>query len=507
MLRVAIARLLFTAPSLLAASLLAFICVAWLPTPPPTRAQTRGLDPAREQFLDLPLLVNLQPLDGAARARRALAALVAGGDDAERASRELSRLGGAALPHVLPALPTLEPDAQARIVLALAPVAERMGVGNVALARDPERGARFWARFWEDRGVDFRTAQVRTAVRRLLRYGSASRADELYAVDTFALPELIEAADLREGALSIAQARALAEVLSHVSGRDDRVPPEATLDDALACLSRWHAFWLVHRSDYSTFQGPSRLGALATETRYARWLERVIVKPLRTGVAPGEAHPVSTFAERATVTSLLLAGAALVAFVLAAAWRGALVARVRAARRGSTLGLAFGATPFVLLALVAHAGAQALAEEVRYALGVGVTASAMLASVATSLSLGDRGTLDGPALAARARGATMARAGLRHRFQSAYIPELATLSSRVTFVGTTAVFACERLLSLPGVAEPTLLALRARDLGWILLVAPSFALLVALFRLVSDVALALLDHRFAERTAKGRRYT
>jgi peptide/nickel transport system permease protein len=506
MLRVAIARLLFTAPSLLAASLLAFICVAWLPTPPPTRPQTRGLDPAREQFLDLPLLVNLQPLDGAARARRALAALVAG-DDVDAASRELARLGGAALPHVLPAFASLEPEAQGRIARALAPVAERMGAGNVALARDPERSARYWARFWEDRGVDFRTAQVRTAVRRLLRYGSAARADELYAVDTFALPELIEAADLREGALSIAQARALAEVMSHVSGRDDRVPPEATLDDALACLSRWHAFWLVHRSDFSTFQGPSRLGALATETRYARWLERVLVKPLRTGVAPGEAHPISAFAERATVTSLLLASASLVAFVLAAVWRGALVSRVRAARRGSTLGLAFGATPFVLLAGVAHAGAGSFGEGARYALGVGVTASAMLASVATSLSLGDRGTLDGPALAARARGATMVRAGLRHRFQSAYIPELATLSSRVTFVGTTAVFACERLLSLPGVAEPTLLALRARDLGWILLVAPSFALLVALFRLVSDVALASLDHRFAERTAKGRRHS
>ena len=85
---------------------------------------------------------------------------VAKGTDPDAPER-LAKLGGAALPFVLPRLEELTPEERARVTVALAPIARRMGVArDEAVLEDPVAGAAFWTRFWQDRSLDFRDVVV-----------------------------------------------------------------------------------------------------------------------------------------------------------------------------------------------------------------------------------------------------------------------------------------------------------------------------------------------------------
>src|SRR5258705_824 len=118
-------------------------------------------------FKELPVFVNLAPADVRDRAVRALrAAARDDGPEAARARAELLRLGGAALPHVLPQLDSLEPNARGRVAMALGPLALRMRVANVEDGATPERALLFFGRFWQDRSIEFRPTTVRRAVER-----------------------------------------------------------------------------------------------------------------------------------------------------------------------------------------------------------------------------------------------------------------------------------------------------------------------------------------------------
>src|SRR5688572_22081084 len=67
-------------------------------------------------FNRLPVFVNLGPEDVRDRSLRAVSAVAhADGVAASAARAELVRLGGAALPHVLPRLDGLEPGARGRV--------------------------------------------------------------------------------------------------------------------------------------------------------------------------------------------------------------------------------------------------------------------------------------------------------------------------------------------------------------------------------------------------------
>src|SRR5690349_3600237 len=107
MLRHALRRLLWTLPTLIGVSLVTFLFLSYvpdpaddpaLPIPPAERAALR-----RERFLALPTFLNFRATDVAAQAEAAVRAVTSGEDEA-RGRAELVRLGGAALPHVLPAL-------------------------------------------------------------------------------------------------------------------------------------------------------------------------------------------------------------------------------------------------------------------------------------------------------------------------------------------------------------------------------------------------------------------
>ncbi|HEX6271392.1 MAG TPA: ABC transporter permease, partial [Polyangiaceae bacterium] len=137
----------------------------------------------------MPLLVNLDPRNARDLALEAVRAVASGGAESRQGAAALVRLGGAALPHVLSTLDTLDPVARGRVALALLPVAKRMGLEEARRIDSPEQALVFWTRFWQDRSADFRSAVVRRKVQRLGDRALALRQKEVLELDTFAIPE------------------------------------------------------------------------------------------------------------------------------------------------------------------------------------------------------------------------------------------------------------------------------------------------------------------------------
>ena len=265
----AVRRVLWTGPRLLAVSLLTFWLVSHvLPTP-----SAGGDNPAirRERFLDLPRFVNLVPRDVRARSHEAVQAIIEGGTRGDAGSRDLARLGVAAFPYLLPVLDTLPPEPRARVALALAPVAERMGIGGRGAVSDPTRAVAFWTRFWDDRSVELREASVHSAVARLVRHSSAARVRALEELDTFVLDDLLAVLDTPKSAADLPRLRTLIDIAAHITGRDDRMGATDDLSAARACVFRWKQFWAVYRTDFIPLTGVDRGVAVFTETRYAKW--------------------------------------------------------------------------------------------------------------------------------------------------------------------------------------------------------------------------------------------
>jgi hypothetical protein len=141
---------------------------------------------------DLPNFFNPSPRNAQRLAGSQLEKLARGGD-LELVKRELSRLGGAALPHVLASFDTLPPLERGRAALALGEIAARMNISSPSDFSTPESAVLFWTRFWQDREMDFKPQLVRRLVTRLAEKSSVLRSEDVIQLDTYALPELIRA--------------------------------------------------------------------------------------------------------------------------------------------------------------------------------------------------------------------------------------------------------------------------------------------------------------------------
>ena len=504
MLRHALRRILWTLPTFFVVSLLSFLVLSFMPDPaddPRLGAALTGAELAqlrRERFLDLPRFVNPAPRDVRVRALEAVQALAAGaegaaGAGAEGAAGELRRLGGAALPHVLPALDGLAPEPRARVALALAPIAARMRLPKAEEAADPAHAVAFWTRFWDDRGVEFRAVLVRSAVQRLVRYGSASRAADLRELDTFALQQVLRALRPPRDAATFEQARALVELAADVTERDDRIAPGDDLDAARACVARWKSFWSVYRGDFVTFSGSSRIAAMGLETRYGKWALDAVAH--RFGVSARGEPVLDELALRAPVTLSLVFGAIALAYA-AAIPLGAL----SAASRGRKTDLVIACSALLLVAIPTAVVAVAAAPlgGVGLALPILVLALALIAApirqqrsaLATALS-------QDFIRAARARGAGRFRAIAVHGLRNALLPvvTLATLDPPMALGGA---FVVERVFGLHGLGESTLLAVQARDTAWLMALSIFAAGIAALGVIAADFAYVLIDPRLAD---------
>ena len=196
-------------------------------------------------FKQLPVFVNLAPRDVRERAVQAMrAAAKDDGPEATRARAELLRLGGAALPHVLPQLDSLEPSARGRVALALGPLALRMRVASVDDVATPERALLFFGRFWQDRSIEFRPTTVRRAVERLAERSLTLRRDDVVHADTYALEALVAALGKVQTAADAARVARLHPVLMHVTGRGEALSRAPTVDEAARAARRWQELWL-----------------------------------------------------------------------------------------------------------------------------------------------------------------------------------------------------------------------------------------------------------------------
>jgi peptide/nickel transport system permease protein len=225
---------------------------------------------------DVPLLVNLEPRNARDLTLAAVQAVARGGPDSAAGAAELERLGGAALPHVLGTLDALEPVARGRVALALVPVAERMGLVEAVGMDDAERALVFWTRFWQDRSADFRSTVVRRKVQRLAERALPLRQKEVLEVDTLAVPELIDALGRVDAPSDVERVKRLLPALGHATGIAWQVSPNASVLEARAVVSRWRRWAVENRMDFTTLDGPGRLAAVATETRYFRWLSTLL---------------------------------------------------------------------------------------------------------------------------------------------------------------------------------------------------------------------------------------
>lgn len=224
-------------------------------------------------FKQLPVFVNPTPRDVRERALRAMrAAAKDDGPEAKAARAELLRLGGAALPHVLPRLDSLEPSARGRVALALGPLALRMRVASAEDVATPERALLFFGRFWQDRSIEFRPTTVRRAVERLAERSLSLRRDDVIHADTYALEALIAALGKVASAPDAARVARLHPVLMHITARGEPLPRTPSVDEAANAARHWQELWLQEGADYCVLEGPRRVAALATETQFGKWL-------------------------------------------------------------------------------------------------------------------------------------------------------------------------------------------------------------------------------------------
>ena len=281
-----------------------------------------------------PRFFNPEPRSARKLAALAIDALALARGDHERAARELARLGGAALPHVLSRLDTLSPVVRGRVALALSPVAGRMGIASTSDFASPEAAILFWTRFWQDRAMDFRPQLVRRLVSRLAQKSSVLRNEDVIQLDTYALPELVTALEPVTDREGVQRAHRLTLVLAHVTGEPWTVKSSASIGQANDVIAHWQRFWLESGADYSTPEGARQVTAMFAETQYGRWLRGLAATSgiERFGLTPSQFVP-SVLRATASVTVALL-----IAMVLARALSG---------RSGTRVSLVLATVPLV----------------------------------------------------------------------------------------------------------------------------------------------------------------
>jgi ABC-type dipeptide/oligopeptide/nickel transport system permease component len=274
----------------------------------------------------LPLFFNRAPIDITERAQLLASGLARSSAPLEAIAKqpeavELTRLGGAALPGLMPFLDSLPPQQRARVALALAPLAGRMGIADPEDFESPERATAFWSRYWLDRSIDFRPQVVERAIRRLAQRSSALRRTEVNQLDTYALPGLMQALEIEQEPATVAQ---LLSVVSHITEGACSSPANASPAQLQARSNECSSWWNENQHTFSQLNGNRRLVAMLQETQYGKWVLKLLRGELTSATT-------SAAASWSLLPTLVLVGAAIVGgyFVgpLLAAWAATLTRR------------------------------------------------------------------------------------------------------------------------------------------------------------------------------------
>ncbi len=524
MLRYALRRVLWAIPTLLATSLVLFFVTTLAPDPgspaapadpgapglagapdaagesAPALASTYdplGDEARRSRFLDLPRFVNTSPRDVRSRAIEAIGHVAAGDVWRDTAARELQRLGGAALPYVLPRLEALPPEERRRVAVAMAPIGTRMALSGATDLSRPEAAVLFWTRFWDDRAVDFAPSAVSRAVSRLVEHGSQLRESDVISMDTFALGEVIHAMTATSDRIALER---LTRIARHAAERGAAVEPGASAGDVRRTVADWQEWWFVHAPDFVVLDGADRAIAMVIETRYAKWLKRAVSGEL--GVSAVDGEPVADkLRARAPVTLLVCVLAVVSSWLLAVplgafgAWRQG---RAFDVVSSAILFLLFATPTFAVAELLRRASGDALGQPPRVALAVTALAAGSLAT----LSRWQRAAMldvvrSDFVRTASAKGLPAWRVAVVHALRNALMP-VVTLAGLNLPAVVGGAFVVEAVFGLPGLGFETLRAIEARDNAWLMAIVLVSAAAVTIGLLASDIVYAALDPRVRE---------
>ena len=442
----------------------------------------------------LPRFFQPNPLSVSQKSQALVRRIAGGGSDAKAAATELVRIGGAAFPHVLPELDALPPAARARVALALAPVAKRLGLGSQEELNNPETAVLFWNRFWQDRSIDYRPGVAKRAVRRMARRASDGRREDVIGLDTYALPELIAALPSVKGPEDVERIARVSALLAHVTSLPWSLDPNASQAEARSNRQVWRRWWRDNRLDYVSLDGPERLLAMVTETQYGRWAQNAVYS--RLGLTARGDPVLDVLASRAPVTLGLL-----VLALIAGYGAGLLVGTWSAVRRlldrvVTPVALVLVALPISLLAGLGLADAPFA---IRFGFGVSLMslATAALLSRYQRTALREQVLLD-HARTRRAFG--FDELGVAWRSSRGASSAVLSLLGREIPTLMSLSFVVEYALSLPGLGPTTIAAIHDADTSWLMALGLSVMTVSALLQIASDAALARLDPRVSGTT-------
>jgi hypothetical protein len=217
----------------------------------------------------LPTFLNLHPIDLESRVDAII----------ERLSRpphtldahELSRIGAAGFPLLIPRLTELPVDVRHRTAWALLPIAQRMawpGASNI----DSEPSAlQYLIDAWGERSADFQPEMVARWVERLAVRSEPALTASVMEYDTYALPSLMAALPDVTTAGDVARARRLLSVASHATSIPWTVAPESSPQHAQSVVNHWRRWWHLHGIEYMPVKGPSRWSATLRQTKFGQW--------------------------------------------------------------------------------------------------------------------------------------------------------------------------------------------------------------------------------------------
>jgi len=507
-------RALWAVPTLFGVSFVVFLLTTLLPDPK-SRLTERELaalyerpesyfeleERRRQLFLDLPRIVNVRPEDVRSRVDEALDHLERNDQEAAIAGATLVRLGGAALPYVLPHLDRLSPEARRRVATALLPLGARMGLDLPDTNTSADAAFLFWEQLWDDRSTDFTGPAVKRNVDRYVQKATPARARDLEVVDTFALPELIAALGGTKDKEALSN---ITRLLAHATQRSSPLSPEATDAEVARSISDWQSWWFIHESDFVVREGTIRMTASVGDTRYAKWMTGAATGKL--GLSSRDNEPIGKkLSSRAPVTFAMTTIAMLLAFALSVP-----IGAVTAWRRGIGVNRALTVVLFAAYSLPTFWVAQVLFSlaDVRSYAGVALPVTALAITSMATLSRHQRVSLLEVIRAdyvrtAKAKGVSAFRIAVVHALRNAVLPTV-TLAGFQFPALLGGAFVIEEVFGIRGMGWETLRAIEAHDTAWIVATVLLSAIVTTVMLIASDVALGALDPRVRERQLRGR---
>lgn len=514
-------------PTLFGITLVTFLLVQLAPGDPVTVELEGGLrtgavsqrvieDFRHAYFLDLPLLINLDPMDVRRRVDRLVADL-GHPERREEAIRELEEVGGAALPYLVPRIEGTSGEIREALLEALAGIAERTGMAEqLAAADDP---VRFWAEYWEVYRLDYTPGRARRLVRRLVRREDPLARAELQRIQTYAYSPLMEAL---EQDLDPEGTERVISMLHQIRGSGPTVEADDEAEIRLDTVAAWQEWWRRERLRYERLGRVGRVAAVITETQYFKWLARVFT--LSFGVSLRDGQPITRkLAEKLPVTLLLSLLSVALAYGLAIPL--GLFSALRKDTKSDrvvTLVLFFLYslpvfwTATVLLQYTGGVSGPALfplggltsegSEEWSWwsrfwdlvhhlVLPVICLSYVSLAVLSRYQRVAMLETLSQDYVRmAEAKGLSRFRVVVLHALRNALLPVVTLLGLQLPYMISGAVIV-ERIFNIPGMGLETFEAIRSHDYNWVMAVVTISAALTMVGILASDVVYAWLDPR------------